>query len=390
MTNGLERAYGRLAHLQVNRNHAFLAITLLITVFMLAGIPRIYLETDFSKLQPNDMPEMVLSNRVRDTFSGQDTVFMLVELDPQITSENAVRDIRDPRVMKMLEDLSDEVSSESSVDSVMSAAAIFEYSGGVPQTADGVKRVLDSVPRSSDFFNRDFSATTMMVKSNIGSGKEKITALMDAIKKDVDQTPTPPGISVHVTGSPSLRVLIADILVRDAAYTIVLSSAIILVILILIQRSLLRGYLVFNPLAFALIWTLGTMGWLDIRLSLVTAGLGAMILGLGVEYSIFLVSKYEQEREDGKTQEDSLRISLDEVGTAILGSSSTTIVGFLALTLSIMPMLHDLGKTLALGIFYCVISSMVINPAFIVFEENTAQEIIEKIVCKRRRKNGGK
>ncbi len=176
--------------------------------------------------------------------------------------------------------------------------------------------------------------------------------------------------------------LVADIIQTDAIKTILISSAIILVILILVQGSIIRGLLVFNPLMYALVWTIGSMGWANIPLSIITAGLGAMILGLCVEYSIFLVSKYEMEREKGLSQEDSIFNSLDEVGTAIVGSSTTTMIGFLALLLSIMPMMHDLGITLALGIFFCVISSLVINPAFIIFEENVFQKFLQNRIGK--------
>ena len=138
---------------------------------------------------------------------------------------------------------------------------------------------------------------------------------------------------------------------------------------------------VFNPLIFGLIWTLGTMGWFGLPLSMVTAGVGAMILGLGVEYSVFLVSRYEEERENGASQEDSISTALEEVGTPIIGSSTTTIIGFLALTMSAMPMLRDLGLTLAIGIFYSVLASLLVNPAFIVLQENTVEKVIKKMVC---------
>jgi uncharacterized protein len=201
------------------------------------------------------------------------------------------------------------------------------------------------------------------------------------MRESVRQTPIPPGVSLDVTGMPPLMVLVAEILVSDAKYTIILSSIIILVILALISRSIGRGYLVFNPLIFGLIWTLGTMGWVGLPLSMVTAGVGAMILGLGVEYSVFLVSRYEEERENGISHEDSISTALEEVGTPIIGSSATTIIGFLALTMSAMPMLRDLGLTLAIGIFYSVIASLIANPAFIVFQENTVEKVIKKMVC---------
>jgi uncharacterized protein len=377
---GENRIFRMIARAQAEKSNTILAASIILTIFMLYGAANIQLETDFSKMMPQDNPSIVLQKRVQDTFSGQDSIFLLIELDPSVSTPNAVRDIRDPRVMEMLIELGQQIGKQPSVDGVSSAGMIFQKTG-VPGDVEGVRTILSMYSGSEGLFNRDYTATTAVINSNIGTGKEKIDSLISAIRDDIGQTPKPAGIKITLTGGPPIRALIADILITDAVKTILLSSAIILVILIIIQGGILKGYLVFNPLIFALTWTMGTMGWLNIPLSLVTAGLGAMILGLGVEYSIFLVSKYEDERRKGKKQEDSIYTALNEVGAAILGSSSTTIIGFLALLLSMMPLMHDLGKTLALGIFYCVISSLILNPAFIVFEENVFRGFIEKITC---------
>lgn len=369
-----------MAGFHVRHYRAFAAFIIFCTLFQVAGIPRIYLETDFSKMMPQDNPAIMLQNRVSETFSGQDIVFLLVRLDDDSTSDNRVRDIRDPRVINMLLSLSGELEGVSGVDSVQSAALVFE-GAAAPSDTESVARVLDSIPQAAGLFNRDYSATTVMIRSNVGTGKEKIASLMQEINRDVEDAAKPPGVMITPTGMPTLRVLIAELLINDAVKTILLSSAIILVLLIVVQKSLIQGYLVFNPLVFALIWTLGTMGWLNIPMSLPTAGIGAMILGLGVEYSIFFVSRYKEERGKGEGQENSIYTSLSEVGTAIIGSSTTTMIGFLALLFSIMPMMHQLGQTLALGIFFCVISSLVINPSFIIFEEEVAGRLLRQAVC---------
>jgi len=68
-----------------------------------------------------------------------------------------------------------------------------------------------------------------------------------------------------------------------------------------------------------------------------------------------------------------------------LGSGLTTIVGFLSLTLSIMPMLRDLGITLALGISFSLFIAIFANPAIIILEEN-----FEKWITYRKHKKHSK
>jgi len=159
------------------------------------------------------------------------------------------------------------------------------------------------------------------------------------------------------------------------------AAVIILILLILIKRSFTRGVLVFTPLVFGLTWTLGLMGWFNIPLSVATVGIGAMILGLGTEYGIFLVERYEEEREKGKNQKDALITALPSVGSGIIGSGTTTIVGFLALLLASMPMIQHLGETLALGIFCILFATIVISPALILLEERSIEKV-EKLELK--------
>jgi len=169
---------------------------------------------------------------------------------------------------------------------------------------------------------------------------------------------------------PPIRVVLMDALQSDSIFTICLAALSILIVLLLISNPRSDGIVVFAPLVFGLTWTMGTMGWLNIALSIATVGVGAMILGLGVEYSVFYIERYNEEREKGYAQIKSLKRAMKEVGAAIIGSSTTVIVGFLALTLASMPMLQHLGATLAIGIFYCVVAAVGLNPALMIVHEN--------------------
>jgi hypothetical protein len=81
-------------------------------------------------------------------------------------------------------------------------------------------------------------------------------------------------------------------------------------------------------------------------------------------------TRYVEERKKGNSQKESLEITVPSIGFAIIGSGMTTIVGFLALSFSIMPMLQDLGQSLALGIFYSLFIAVFIAPAIIVMFED--------------------
>ena len=64
-----------------------------------------------------------------------------------------------------------------------------------------------------------------------------------------------------------------------------------------------------------------------------------------------------------------MMVALPSVGSAILGSAITTIAGFLALLLAAMPMMQNLGLTLAMGIFFCLMAVLFVSPVLILLEE---------------------
>jgi hypothetical protein len=231
------------------------------------------------------------------------------------------------------------------------------------------------VPQSKSAFNKDYSATIVLVSANLGAQEQTVRDLEETIQKDIDSSAIPPGVKVQLTGMPPLRVVLMDTLQSDAVFTICLAALSILIVLVLISNPRSDGVVVFAPLVFGLIWTMGTMGWLNIALSIATVGVGAMILGLGVEYSVFYIERYNEERDKGYAQIKSMKLAMKEVGGAIIGSSSTVIVGFLALMLASMPMLQHLGLTLAIGIFYCVVAAIGLNPALMVVHENVMHYI---------------
>ena len=220
------------------------------------------------------------------------------------------------------------------------------------------------------FFSKDYKSTLMYIRADVGSSEDKISDLAKLIKENLDAAPSIPGVKVSLTGNPPMRATISKLLAHDAGYTLMLAALIILLLLFVMERSIARGLLVFSPLMIGLVWTMGTMGWLNIPLSVATVGLGAMILGLGVEYGVFMLTRYKEERDLGKGQLESLLVAVPSVGGAIFGSGMTTIMGFLALTLSTLPMMQKLGITLALGIGFTLISAVFVAPVIIILEEN--------------------
>ncbi len=365
----LEKALMRVARFQCRYFIPIILISLGMTAFLAIGLPNVRIESDFSKILPQDLPAIAFDNRISETFGGADTVFVLVRMDRECISCLSVQDIRDPRVMRMLVDIQETLPGKTGVNSVFSPAFVFPDRESVPETLEGVKFVLSQVPGTENGFNRDFSATTIVISASVGGAQEDINRFSESIRNEIESVEKPPGVMLTVTGSPQLSADIFRILEEDAVNVTIIAGMAILILLIIILRSPLRVFQTYTPILFSLVWTFGVLGWADIALSVATAAVGSFIIGLGIEYGIFFVKRFEEGLKSGLDADESIGVAVAGIGSAITSSASTTIIGFLALTLTILPIIQILGITLALSILFSSIAALVVNPAFMILEE---------------------
>jgi hydrophobe/amphiphile efflux-3 (HAE3) family protein len=367
MPDFLETNLKKLAEIQKKHTKILAVLVVLITIVLGIGLKDLTVNSDFRKEMPRELPIFTLNDRISDKFGGEDTVVIAVQIDDSVDSKNAVRDIRDPMVIQSLIFLEEELRSEASITSVTSPASFFRDKKAV---TDGEITETLRNPDADVFFSRNYKMALMYVTADIGSAEDQIQVFNKLIQKHIDYTPKPPGVKFGITGQPILRMTIFDLLKRDALFTLIVAAVIILLLLFVMQRSYSQAFLIFAPLSMGLTWTMGTLGWLGIPLSVATVALSSMILGLGVEYGVFVLARYNEERGKKFSQLDSLKTTVHAIGTAVIGSGLTTIVGFGVLSFASMPLIQHLGQTLALGIAYCLLAALFVNPVFILLEED--------------------
>jgi predicted RND superfamily exporter protein len=87
------------------------------------------------------------------------------------------------------------------------------------------------------------------------------------------------------------------------------------------------------------------------RLSMVSVGFCAILVGLGVDFAILTIGRYHQARADGELHQQAIATSVAKLGRAVFFGALTTAVGFLALVLSGAMSFSQLGVLIAIGIF---------------------------------------
>jgi len=157
--------------------------------------------------------------------------------------------------------------------------------------------------------------------------------------------------------SAELRKIVWD----DALRAAVLGMIVVFILMWLDLGGPLRALLGLLPLVVGMVWMLGAMGLLGLRLNFFNIFVLTMIIGIGVDYGIHLLHRWYESGGDHE--------ALAETAKAIAVAALTTMVGFGSLVLSHYPGLRSVGAAAILGAFSTAVLGIALLPALLSAKE---------------------
>ena len=132
-----------------------------------------------------------------------------------------------------------------------------------------------------------------------------------------------------------------------------------------IVRGAARGFVTWIPLMVVVVWVYGIMGLTGYELNSQTVTIGALTLGLGVDYAVHLTTRLEEEVEHAPFANPSewTTRSVATTGRAMFGAALTTAGGFSVLNFSSLVPLQLFGQVFVVAIILALISSLFVLPA---------------------------
>ena len=180
---------------------------------------------------------------------------------------------------------------------------------------------------------------------------QRLMRQVNAFRQTAGQGWTGSSLQILVTGRPAFVSEISLSMRYDVVATLLGS-------IVLVGAIFFAGFRRWLPLvgmAFCLLVSCLialTFGQLFFgRLSMVSVGFCAILVGLGVDFAILTVGRYDQARTDGEPHQRAIATSVAKLGRAVFFGALTTAVGFLALVLSGAMSFSQLGVLIAIGIF---------------------------------------
>ena len=136
-------------------------------------------------------------------------------------------------------------------------------------------------------------------------------------------------------------------------------------LLILVMHSFRYAVVTVLPIGLVVAWLYALMYLLGFSLNAVTATIGAVSVGVGIDYSIHMTERFREELVRSLTKVQALQKAASGTGVALLASAASSITGFAIMGLAPMPILSSYGFLTAIMIFLALAASLVVLPCML-------------------------
>jgi predicted RND superfamily exporter protein len=183
-----------------------------------------------------------------------------------------------------------------------------------------------------------------------------------------------PGIEIRIGGGDIAYSIEAayyvDLLVRSFFLSLVANWVVLLVIWKRVGLSLIA----MTPVVLAVTVVMGLMGAFGIRLTVLTVAVGAIAVGLGIDYPIHMIERFQEESRNGRrSPAEAATTCLRTMGPRFLAAALTTIVGFGAASALALPMAVSFGLLTGAAIGLVYLASIFVLPVLLVWFETSEQ-----------------
>jgi predicted RND superfamily exporter protein len=193
----------------------------------------------------------------------------------------------------------------------------------------------------------------------------KVTADVARVVERVSPAKFGRGLETELAGRYKKRVDLERVLVRDLAFTGSLAFGLVLLYVALHFRRLSAVLLVMTPLLLGLELVYGLAGFGFGTLNVLTAFVGAILLGIGIDNGIHLLGRYDEARRDGCEPERAVCIALADAGRVSVAAALTTAAAFGCLALSDFRAFREFGLLTAGGMLLLLASYVTVLPALL-------------------------
>lgn len=257
------------------------------------------------------------------------------------------------------------------VENVEHVAQVISYTGIVGEDVPS-----EMVPsKFRKYFENDSTDTTLFAIffDNTTSSDDTMNAITQ-IRKETEGQAFISGMSAVVTDTKNLSE-------KETPLYVLIAVVLVCIVLAIFMDSFLVPVFFMLSIGMAIVYNLGSNILLG-EVSYITKALAAVLqLGVTLDYSIFLWHSYKEMKEQyPDDHKEAMAVAIGNTLTSVVGSSITTVAGFIALCFMSFTLGLDLGIVMAKGVIFGVIGCVTILPSLILTFDRALEKTMHRDV----------
>lgn len=354
----------------------WLVIIVLVATVLFLGYEMldIRLNADFTTYLRQDDSLVQQFNYIGEEYASKSMASVLIEAD----------DVFSPETLKLVRDLTDAYEELEGIAYVTSLTNVLDFKKtewglevrkliqreAIPKTKEELKRlkryVLSKEMYLKDLVSEDAKSTVIVARLMHGVYEFAVTKEIKRVTEAIASHPE----QISYAGMPFLMFNMTLLIVENLKRLEPIMLLLMLGILFLSFRKAGGVFLPLAVVAFSVIWTLGLMTVLNLSLNLLTGLVPIILIAMGSADGIHIMRRYYEKRQTGKEQIGAIKETFSELGTPIIITTFTTMIGFLSLLSSDFSIIREFGLVTALGVFMALAVTFLLFPALLVFSRS--------------------
>ena len=353
----LPRFAARIVDVLVRRWKPVVASAVVLVAVGAFAIPSVWIDSSFlSNFSPES--DIVRTDRfVNERFAGTSTLNIVLESDEPDTFKN-------PEVLSLMAKLQDKLETDEAVgdsfaltDFIKRMHQVMHQEDpdyyAVPDSRELVAQYLLLYEMSADpdsleqVIDYEYTSAniTVQVKDDSSQTLSRIIEVSDAYRDELAEL----GISMHYAGSGYRALVFSELILDGQIQSLAISLVIVVVLLAIMFRSIVIGLIGATPILITAVVNFGIMGLLGIPLSISTALISSIAVGIGIDYAIHMIERYKEYLGERSNKHEAAVLTMHHSGRAIMYNAFVVASGFAVLLFSVFPPNRQVGGLVALN-----------------------------------------
>ncbi|MDD4645528.1 MAG: MMPL family transporter [Bacteroidales bacterium] len=343
-------------------------ISWLISIGFALAIPKIEIDPDVKALIPKSMPSKINTEKIEAVFGGSEMLLVIFSGE----------DVLSPSILERLQNISNSFSKLPQIDRSLSLFSLKSIKGieGNMVVSEALP-FIPHTPEEREIIRKELSENEL-VMGVVVSDDFRLTAIIGTVHTGTDDkilldsvnaiiSRYPGEGEINLGGMPVVKQSITDNILKDVKILMPLSIFLMLLILTLSFRNYKGVVLPLSVVILSMLVSVGLIPLFGWKFALVTVLVPVMMIAIGNNYGIYLVTRYQEilKREPGISRSGLMAELSAALSRPILLCALTTIAGVLALLTHIIVPAREVGVLSAIGISWALILSLTYIPAML-------------------------